>query len=97
MRVKLDQAAGKTEMAVIDLSGETRVRGAQILGSKQELFRLRARIADARHAQEHKAPKRSRPARSLGAHPALAGKGVSRHAQSSPPANQAPRGLPANT
>ena len=70
-------------MAVIDLGGETRVRGAQILGSKQELFRLCAGINDARHAQEHKAPKGTRPARNVTARPALAGKGVSRHAQSS--------------
>ena len=81
-------------MAVIDLSGETRVRSAQILGSKQELFRLGARIADARHAQEHKAPKRSRPARNLGAHPALAGKRVSRHAKSSRPAKSGASGPP---
>src|SRR5262245_8085955 len=100
LRAKLDQAGGKTEMAVVDLGGKARIGGAQVLGRKQELFSFSPRIRQARHAQEHEAAKRAQPARKLSARPALAGKGVSRHAQSSrifgPPANQAPRGLPQN-
>ena len=83
LRVELDQAAGEAEMAVIDLGGEARIGGAQILRRKQELLGLRARITDARHAQEHEAPKGARPARNISARPALAGMRVSRHAQSS--------------
>ena len=100
LRVELDQAAGEAEMAVIDLGGEARVGGAQILGRKQELFGLGARIADARHAQEHEAPKGARPARNISARP-----GPGRHEGQSPCSiisnnrprlqNQAPRGLPA--
>ena len=86
-------------MAVIDLGGEARIGSAQILRRKQELLSLGAGIRDARHAQEHEAPKGARPARNVSARPALAGKRVSRHAQSSritgPAFNQVPRGLPA--
>ena len=83
LRAKLDQAAGETEMAVVDLGGKARIGGAQVLGSKQELLSFSPGIREARHAQEHEAAKRARPARKLSARPALAGKGVSRHAQSS--------------
>ena len=62
LRVELDQAAGEAEMAVVDLGGEARIGGAQILWRKQELLGLRARIAEARHAQEHEAAE-GRPAR----------------------------------
>ena len=79
LRVDLDQAAGEAEMAVIDLGGEARVGGAQVLRRKQELLGLGARIADARHAQEHEAPKGARPARNISAR-----RGPGRHEGQSP-------------
>ena len=67
LRAKRDEAAGKTEMPVVDLCGEARVGGAQILGGKQKLLGLGAGVAEARHTQEHEAAKRARPPRYLGA------------------------------
>ena len=67
LRIELDQAAGEPEMAVVNLGGEAWIRGAQILGGKQELLGLGAWVAEARHAQEHEAPKGARPARNISA------------------------------
>ena len=54
-------------MPVIDLGGEARVRGAQVLRGEQKLLGLGAWIAEAGHAHEHEAPKRARPARCVSA------------------------------
>src|SRR5680860_1434590 len=60
---KLGQLPGEAEMAVIDLGGEARVGGAELLRGEKQLLGLAAGIADGCHAGEHQAPKRARPAK----------------------------------
>src|SRR5680860_284160 len=82
---KLGQLPGEAEMAVIDLGGEARVGGAELLRGEKQLLGLAAGIADGCHAGEYQAPKWARPAKMhvLSASPALEGL-ITRHLGHSP-------------
>src|SRR6266508_3957191 len=84
--VDLGEFPGEAEMPVVKLGGEAWVCGPELLRGKQQLLGPGARIAEARHAREHEAAKRTRSAQTRRFHAgaALVGLRISRHAAVSP-------------